>query len=67
MVDSRTKAKEIIASLRATTARSGYSGRNPLFRRAAETSGRGKGIFAHDKNSKGRRRMPLADEGGVGV
>ena len=55
MVDSRTnEAKEIIASLRA------YYGEKikvfgteiPFSVRAAETSGRGKSIFAHDKNCK---------------
>lgn len=55
MVDSRTnEAKEIIASLRAH-----YGEKIRVFRteipfsvRAAETSGRGKSIFSHDKNGK---------------
>lgn len=55
MVDNRTnEAKEIIASLRAH-----FGGKIKIFGteipfsvRAAETSGRGKSIFAHDKNGK---------------
>ena len=55
MVDSRTnEAKEIIASLR-----SHYGEKIRVFQteipfsvRAAETSGRGKSIYAHDKNGK---------------
>lgn len=55
MVDSRTnEAKEIISSLRT------HYGANikvfgteiPFSVRAAETTGRGKSIFAHDKNGK---------------
>ena len=56
MVDSRTnEAKEIIASLRAHYGEKdpGIRDGDPLFPSgAAETSGRGKSIFAHDKNGK---------------
>lgn len=55
MVDSRTNdAKEIIASLRTH-----YGEKIKVFRteipfsvRAAESSGKGKSIFAHDRNGK---------------
>lgn len=55
MVDSRTnEAKEIIASLRAHYGEKirVFGTEIPFSVRAAETSGRGKSIFAHDKNGK---------------
>ena len=55
MVDSRTnEAKEIIASLRAYYGEKikVFSTEIPFSVRAAETSGRGKSIFAHDRNCK---------------
>ena len=55
MVDSRTnEAKEIIASLRAHYGKKirVFGTEIPFSVRAAETSGRGKSIFAHDKNGK---------------
>ena len=55
MVDSRTnEAKEIIASLRAHYGEKirVFSTEIPFSVRAAETSGRGKSIYAHDKNGK---------------
>ena len=55
MVDSRTnEAKEIIASLRAHYGEKirVFGTEIPFSVRAAETSGRGKSIYAHDKNGK---------------
>ena len=55
MVDSRTnEAKEIIASLRNHYGEKirVFGTEIPFSVRAAETSGRGKSIFAHDKNGK---------------
>ena len=55
MVDSRTnEAKEIIASLRAHYGEKirVFGTEIPFSVRAAETSGRGKSIFAHDRNGK---------------
>mgnify|MGYP000171794718 CR=1 FL=1 len=55
MVDSRTnEAKEIIASLRAHYGEKirVFGTEIPFSVRAAETSGRGKSIFSHDKNGK---------------
>lgn len=55
MVDSRTnEAKEIIASLRAHYGEKirVFGAEIPFSVRAAETSGRGKSIYAHDKNGK---------------
>ena len=55
MVDSRTnEAKEIIASLRAHYGEKirVFGAEIPFSVRAAETSGRGKSIFSHDKNGK---------------
>lgn len=55
MVDSRTnEAKEIIASLRTHYGEKirVFGTEIPFSVRAAETSGRGKSIFAHDKNGK---------------
>ena len=55
MVDSRTnEAKEIIASLRAHYGEKirVFGAEIPFSVRAAETSGRGKRIYAHDKNGK---------------
>lgn len=55
MVDSRTnEAKEIIASLRAHYGEKTrvFGTEIPFSVRAAETSGRGKSIYAHDKNGK---------------
>ena len=55
MVDSRTnEAKEIIASLRAHYGDKirVFGTEIPFSVRAAETSGRGKSIYAHDKNGK---------------
>ena len=55
MVDSRTnEAREIIASLRAHYGEKirVFGTEIPFSVRAAETSGRGKSIFAHDKNGK---------------
>ena len=56
MVDSRTnEAKEIIASLRAHYGEKKSvcsERRSPFPSGAAETSGRGKSIFAHDRNGK---------------
>lgn len=55
MVDSRTnEAKEIIASLRAHYGEKiwVFGTEIPFSVRAAETSSRGKSIFAHDKNGK---------------
>lgn len=55
MVDSRTnEAKEIIASLRAHYGEKirVFGTEIPFSVRAAETSGRCKSIYAHDKNGK---------------
>ena len=55
VVDSRTnEAKEIIASLRAHYGEKirVFGTEIPFSVRAAETSGRGKSIFAHDRNGK---------------
>ena len=55
MLDSRTnEAKEIIASLRAHYGEKirVFGTEIPFSVRAAETSGRGKSIYAHDKNGK---------------